>query len=396
MLASWVVSLPGRNYVRMWRQISSTIRPWERGRRARMLFGCRRAVSQSGGGTGRSRENHTPRGPMSIRQEILGIPDALRATLTGRPEFEGLIRRTRLGDGPIFVVGSGSSYILGLTGVYAFEGLLGQPVVARPALDFRNYSASVLDARSVVLAVSQSGESTETIEAARAARSRGSTVLALTGSPTNSLAKMAAGVFLVRAGEESEVRIKSVVCHQAALGYIAVLAARILKRPQPEVEALVEEFERLPAQAEWVLTHLQDAARSLASGLRGLPRLCVVGLGSYYPAALQWALLLKTLNKIHVESLQPSEFGCSLDRAGSDTGVVLVSGSRCRPRKAVYQLINQPRKIKAQLFSVTDVNDRELAAQSSVAVLLPALSEIVGSTLAHTLLDLTAYEIGGP
>jgi len=42
------------------------------------------------------------------------------------------------------------------------------------------------------------------------------------------------------------------------------------------------------------------------------------------------------------------------------------------------------------------VNDRELAAQSSVAVLLPALSEIVGSTLAHTLLDLTAYEIGGP
>ena len=334
---------------------------------------------------------------MSIRQEILDIPDALRTTLTeGRPEFEGLIRRTRLGSGPIFVVGSGSSYILGLTGVYAFEALLGRPVVARPTLDFRNYSASTLDAQSLVLAVSQSGESTETIEAARAARSRGSTVLALTGSPTNSLAKMAAGVFLVRAGEESEVRIKSVVCYQAATGYIAVLAARILKRPQPEVEALVEEFERLPAQAEWVLTHLQDAARSLASGLRGLPRLCVVGLGSYYPAALQWALLLKTLNKIHVESLQPSEFGCSLDRAGSDTGVVLVSGSRCRPRKAIYQLINQPRKIKAQLFSVTDVNDRELAAQSSVAVLLPALSEIVGSTLAHTLLDWTAYEIGGP
>ena len=76
--------------------------------------------------------------------------------------------------------------------------------------------------------------------------------------------------------------------------------------------------------------------------------------------------------------------------------MVLVSGSRCRPRKSIYQLINQPRKIKAQLFSVTDVNDRELAAQSSVAVLLPALSEIVGSTLAHTLLDLTAYEIGGP
>jgi glucosamine--fructose-6-phosphate aminotransferase (isomerizing) len=335
---------------------------------------------------------------MSIRQEILDIPDALRTTLTeGRPAFEGLVRRTRLGDGPIFMVGSGSSYILGLTGVYAFEGLLGRPVVARPALDFRNYSAPALDARSLVLAVSQSGESTETIEAARAARSRGSTVLALTGSPTNSLAKIADGVLLVRSGEEDELRIKSVVCHQAALGYIAVLAARILKRPQPEVESLAEEFEKLPGQAEWVLTHLQDAARSLASGLRGLPRLCVVGLGSYYPAALQWALLLRKLTKIQVESLQPSEFGCgSLDRAGSDTGVVVISGSRCRPRKAIYQLVNQPRKIKAQLFSVTDVNDRELADQSSVAVLLPALSEIVGSTLALALLDWTAYEIGRP
>ena len=335
---------------------------------------------------------------MSIRQEILDIPDALRATLTeGRLAFEGLVRRTRLGDGPIFMVGSGSSYILGLTGVYAFEGLLGRPVVARPALDFRNYSAPALDARSLVLAVSQSGESTETIEAARAARSRGSTVLALTGSPTNSLAKIADGVLLVRAGEEDELRIKSVVCHQAALGYIAVLAARILKRPQPEVEALAGEFERLPGQAEWVLTHLQDAARSLATGLRGLPRLCVVGLGSYYPAALQWALLLRKLSKIQIESYEPSEFGCgSLDRAGSDTGVVVISGSRCRPRKAIYQLVNQPRKIKAQLFSVTDVNDRELADQSSLAVLLPALSEIVGSTLALTLLDWTAYEIGRP
>jgi len=122
-----------------------------------------------------------------------------------------------------------------------------------------------------------------------------------------------------------------------------------------------------------------------------------VGLGSYYPAALQWALLLRKLSKMHVESLQPSEFGCgSLDQVGSDSGVILISGSRCRAKKVIYQLVNQQRKIKAQLFSVTDANDRELADQSSVAVLLPALSEIVGSTLALTLLDWTAYEIGKP
>src|SRR5205814_1583902 len=82
-------------------------------------------------------------------------------TLTGgRPEFEALIRQTRLGHGPIFMVGCGSSYLVGLTGVYAFEGLLGRPVIARPALDFRAYSASTLATGSVVFAVSHSGETT--------------------------------------------------------------------------------------------------------------------------------------------------------------------------------------------------------------------------------------------
>src|SRR5437879_3376081 len=163
----------------MWRQISSTIRLWDADVPPASCFGYGEQptiVSAGARVCWMLPSRITPHGPMSIRQEILDIPDALRTTLTeGRPGFEGLIRRTRLGSGPIFVVGSGSSYILGLTGVYAFESLLGRPVVARPALDFRNYSASALDARSLVLAVSQSGESTETIEAARAARSRGST-----------------------------------------------------------------------------------------------------------------------------------------------------------------------------------------------------------------------------
>jgi hypothetical protein len=106
--------------------------------------------------------------------------------------------------------------------------------------------------------------------------------------------------------------------------------------------------------------------------------------------------LLRKLKETQVENLDPSEFGCSLDRSGSDTGVVLISGSRCRVKRAIYQLVNHPRKIKCPLFTVTDVNDRELADKSSVAVLLPALSEIAGSTLALVLLDWTAYELGRP
>ena len=333
---------------------------------------------------------------MNTRQEILSIPEALRATLTGgRPEFEALIRQTRLGHGPIFMVGCGSSYLVGLTGVYAFEGLLGRPVIARPALDFRAYSASTLATGSVVFVVSHSGESAGTIEAARAAHSRGAMVLALTGSTANSLAKLADGVFQVRAGEECGPRMKTVVCQQAALGYISVLAARILKRPQREVEALEQEFEKLPGQVEWVLTQLQDAARSLALRLKELGSLGVAGGGFYCPTALQWALLVKKVSRMRVDGFEPSTFADSFERLDPPAALVVASGSGCRLKKEVHRLAARWRKTRLQVFSVTDANDRELVDQSSLAVLLPLTSEVVGSTLTLALLDWVAYEISG-
>ena len=226
---------------------------------------------------------------MSIRQEILNIPEALRETLEkGRPEFEEVIRQTRWASRPIFMVGSGSSHLAALAGALAFESLLGLPVVARRALDFRAYSTTALERRSILFALSQSGESAETLEAARAARRRGAVVLALTGNPAGALAKLADGVFLVRAGEDVKPRTRAVVCQHATLAAISVLAARILKRPDPQVAALEEEIWGLPAQIEWVLTQFKDAASSLATELRAAKGVSVAGLGFYTPTALQW------------------------------------------------------------------------------------------------------------
>src|SRR5271157_4258874 len=121
---------------------------------------------------------------MDVKQQIFDTPRALRETIEkGRPEYEALVRRVRWGDGPIFIVGSGASFLSAWTGVYAFESLLGWPVMARPALEFQAYSASVMRLRSVFLAVSNSGETRETLDAVRAARARDAQVLALTNNP---------------------------------------------------------------------------------------------------------------------------------------------------------------------------------------------------------------------
>ncbi len=332
---------------------------------------------------------------MNAKQDILDLPRALRETVEkGRPEYEALVRRTRWGEGPIYILGSDSSLHAGMTGAYAFEALLGWPVIARSPVAFTTYSISVLRPRSVLIVISPSGESTETLEAARAASARGANLLALTNNPRSALAQMAGGVFLLRAGENDTPGIKTMVCEQAAMGYIGLVAARIFKRHHRQFDVLEEEFQKLPHHADWILTQMRDAVRSFASELKAFKKLCVVGGGFYHPTALQGALQIKKLARVHADGFDPPQFrGGPLEILAQDCAVILVSGSRCRIKKDIYSISTRVAESGLKIFSVTDTNDRELADRSTLAVLLPTLAEMVGSVLAHALLQWVAYEM---
>ncbi len=330
---------------------------------------------------------------MDAKQEILDIPRALEETLeNGRAEYEAVVRRTRWGEGPIYVVGQGASFLVGLTAVYAFEGLLGWPVVARPAAAFAAYVAAVLRPHSILLAVEDSGESEATLDAARAARSRGAVILALTSNPAGPLAQMAEGVFLVRAGEESGAGIKARVAARAAVGYLGLVAARVLKRHHPQLDVLEQEFAKLPRHVEWVVSQLPDAVRSLASELKGSARLYLAGAGFYHPAALEAARLMAELAGLEAQGFELCEFAGPWPALDRDTAVVFLSGSRCRLKKEVHAVAARVQGAGAKVISVTDSNDRELADRSRLAVLLPGLTEMVGSTLALALLAWGARE----
>jgi fructoselysine-6-P-deglycase FrlB-like protein len=330
----------------------------------------------------------------NARQEILDIPNALRQTLTkGRPGYEALIRRMRWGEGPVYMVGSGVSAILGLAGAYAFESHLGRPVIARPAVDFRAYSLAIVQPRSVVVAISCSGEPDETLEAARAAQQRGAAVFALTANPESELAKTADGVFLVRTGEEPSSGIKAAVCQAAVLSYLSLLSARLLKRPDAQLGSILAEFEKLPEYAEWVLTQIPDAIRSFASELRSAKALCVAGAGFYHTAALQWARLWRELAGMSLAVPEPMDFRDAF-WLGMNRGAtaVLLSGSRCRLKKEIHEFARLRREDGSPILSITDPNDRELVSSSQLAILLPVLSEMTGSIVALIGLGYAAYE----
>lgn len=319
---------------------------------------------------------------MDLRTEIRNAPRAMRETLEkGRPEYEALVRQIRWGDGTVYMVGSGSSYVGALTGARAFEELLGWPVVARRAADFSVSSASLIRPRSVLLAISPAGESDATLEAAREARSRGAVLLAVTANPDSPLAEMADGVFLLRTGEGPGGGITAVLCLQAALGYLGLVAARSLKRHHQKLDDLEKDFEKLPAQAEWVLNNLSDAARALAAELKGLAAVLLVGGGFYYPAALHAAHFLNHLTPVRAEAKEATELLEETSTAQLSGTVLFLSSSRCRMRRAVHACAKSVKGAGGKVIAVTDSNDRELSNAAGLAVLLPLLFEMPGSTL---------------
>jgi glucosamine--fructose-6-phosphate aminotransferase (isomerizing) len=328
---------------------------------------------------------------MNTKQEILTLPKALADTLEkGQPEYEGLLRRTRWGEGPIYLLASGTSWHASLTGVFAFETLLARPAVARAPAVFAAYSMSLLGPGVVVIAISPHGESSAVLDVARSARVRGASLLVVTAKPETTVAKMAGGVLRLRTDSQGS---GAAVCEQAVMGYLALVAARIFRKHQPQFEVLGKEFGGLPGAIEWVLHQMSDAVNSLASELTAFRRVYILGGGFYYPSALQAEHLFRELGG-DAKALDPVELGTrSMDLHNGDSVLVAISGSRCRLRKGIHEALERVSHSGVKILAITDNNDRELTQLSQVAVLLPNLTEMIGAVLASAVIHCVAYQM---
>ncbi len=328
---------------------------------------------------------------MDAKMEIVDLPRTLAETLEkGRPEYEDLLRRTRWGEGPIYLLGNGTSWHASLTGVHAFETLPGWPAVARSPAAFAAYSMSLLRPGIVVIAISPADDSSAMLEVARATRARGATLLVLTNKPESTLARMGGGVLRLRTDSEGS---GNAVCEQAVTSYLALAAARIFKKHQPPFDVLEEEFRKLPAQIEWVLHQMSDAVSSFASELAAFRRVIVLGGGFYYPSALQAEHLFRELGS-GAQALDPTEFGDrSLHLLDRDSVVLAVSGSRCRVKKSLQEVLRRISNSGVNVLSITDSNDRELIDLSALAVLVPHLTEMIGAVVASALIHCVAYQM---
>ncbi len=250
-----------------------------------------------------------------MQKEIFEQPQAIADTLDGRlgerrvleaafgTEAAAIFDRVR----ELRIVACGTSYHAGCVARYWFEALAGVPCQVEIASEFR-YRDSVVPADALLVAISQSGETADTLEALREGRRRGyAHTLAICNVPESSLTREADLKLMTHAGPEIGVASTKAFTTQLVSLMLLVLALGRRHRLDAASEAaLVDELRRLPAAVQAVLA-LDDTIAALAPDFADKHHALFLGRGVHYPVAQEGALKLKEISYIHAEAYAAGE-----------------------------------------------------------------------------------------
>jgi glucosamine--fructose-6-phosphate aminotransferase (isomerizing) len=332
-------------------------------------------------------------------KEIHEQPQAIRDTLAGRvgPLDYITLDDWTLGDellrdiDRVFVVACGTAYHAGLVAKYAIEHWTRLPVEIEIASEFR-YRDPVLDANSLTLAVSQSGETIDTLEAARHAARQRSRVIAITNTVASSIAREADGVLYTHAGPEIGVAAtKTFATQMVALHLVALFLAQVRGTMFPEeVAEVLDRIRRLPIQIEEAL-RLDSQVRELARTFSATSDVFFIGRHTGYPAALEGALKLKEISYVHAEAYPAGALKhgpIALIERG--TPVVAVA-TECHVYPKIVSNIQEVRARGAEVIAVATEGDEEIASVAQHVLYVPRTPELLAPVVVSVPLQLFAY-----
>src|SRR6266550_4487337 len=249
-------------------------------------------------------------------KEIQEQPEALRQSIAGRVSRDDRIRVEEL-DGMsdairaatrIELVACGTAYYASLVGAAAFQDWTGLPARATIGSEFR-YSPPPLGPDTLVIAVTQSGETADTIAPTRLARERGCPVIAVTNTVGSAITREADAVLFLQAGPEIAVAAsKTFVTQVTTLIVLAAAIAKLRGSLEDDVEAdLATALRALPNAAARALELNGPGAKDLARRYVNSRGFMFVGRGATFPAALEGALKLKEISYVHAEGYPAGE-----------------------------------------------------------------------------------------
>ena len=339
--------------------------------------------------------------PHFMMKEIHDQPTSVRNTLRGRllrEEGDARLNGLNLPANQcgrvtrIVILACGTSWHAGLVGRHVIEELAGIPVDVEYASEYR-YRRIVQPPGTLAVAISQSGETADTLEALRTARSAGSRVLGIVNVVGSTIAREADGGIYLHAGPEIGVAsTKAFTSQLVALTLLGLYLGRRRGLDAAAGRALVEELDALPDLVAQALA--QDAeVDDLAAQFVDSPNALYLGRGVNYPVALEGALKLKEISYIHAEGYPAAEMKHGpIALIDENMPVVFVA-----PRDPVFaKVVSTMQEMKARggrILAVTTQGNADLRGLVDHELRVPATAPLLTPVLTVIPLQLLAYHI---
>jgi glutamine---fructose-6-phosphate transaminase (isomerizing) len=330
-------------------------------------------------------------------KEIHEQPAALRATLSGRLHAGGAVDLSEVdltGLERVAIVGCGTSYHAGLLGKDAIERLARIPVEVAVASEYR-YADPIVDEKTLVVAITQSGETTDTLAAVEAAQDFGGRVLAVTNTQDSLVTREVDAVLLTKAGPEICVAsTKTFLAQVAALDLLALELARTRDTlPERELLRLGRDLRRAPEKVEETLGLLEGRVEEAAHVFEGARCALFLGRGPSYPVALEGALKLKEISYLPAEGYPAGEMKHGpIALVDENCPVVAVLGEGLVREKTLSN-VEETLARGAHVLTVAREDDKAARRISRVVLPVPDAPEMLDGLVLSVPLQLLAYRV---
>ena len=328
-------------------------------------------------------------------KEIFEEPKAIREVLRGRvgeiifPELN--LFKDWLAYG-IKIIACGTSYHASLTGKYIFERITRLPTSVELASEYR-YSEPTTE-KPLVILITQSGETADTLAAAREARRRGCQTIAITNVVGSSITREVNEVIYIRVGPEISVAAtKSFVGQLISLYLTAIFLAESMSGLKPEpAKELKETLRSLPSLVDRVLDN-SDAIEECAKEFVKTENMFYIGRNLNYPSALEGALKLKEISYIHAEGYPAGELKHGpLALLTTDTPVLAIAAHDHTYEKIVSNLIEASAR-NAPIIAVCPESDQDLEQVADKLMYYPDVPSLFSPVPIAVVLQLFAYYV---
>ena len=338
--------------------------------------------------------------PSFMAKEIADQPQAVADTLMGRinsegkitlPEIDGLDTKDLMSIDRIIVVACGTASYAGEIAKYAIEKWAKIPVSVELAHEFR-YRDPILTPKTLIVAISQSGETMDTLMATRYAKEQGAKVLAICNTQGATLARESDAVIYTHAGPEVAVASTKALTAQMTAVYLLALflATGRSSMSEAELSELGKELLKLPAKVTEVLESLDQVA-ALAKKMAQVRTVLFLGRNVGFPVAMEGALKLKELAYIHAEGFAAGELKHGpIALIEKDQPVIVILPSPSDPLHP--KVISNIQEIKARgatVIAIAEQGDKEASKYAENVFFVPATNWLMAPVL--TVIPLQAF-----